>query len=520
MTRYLAIATVLVTVLHARLVWPQCSCNEPECFAQTARALIEGGKAERAVALLKEALKDCPELGSLKVLLGVAYLRANNPVWAVRTMQARVAEAPEDCEARAWLAWGFLELAALDQAWEAASDKQCEEWEGGRLALIRAMVARARGDLSGAVDEVFEARSRESLWESDRAALRSGLRAALHLPYEFSWRLEGAAGFTSNALLGSPTDPSSGTVKQGRSEFFFVDAFARFSPWVHKWFWPVAEFEVKRTIFLAQEVRGLSWLDITGRLGLSGGKAYPRLYFGWRPDWLLLAQGDRYDNGPVWYYGGNRGEFELEIAPWLLIFGGAGWRSFREMARSRFESDLGIGGSVGLFAGTSLLWAASGRIYRARHEAWHLFGGSGILQVQAALRGRLSMKAGLTAALDAYPRSAGYVRWGALERKRRDILLKPIVSLWSPAWHGLKIGLQYEFSWRNSSLPQFGFEDHRVSVRLVWAGDAEIFGPKKAASSPLADLPWALSGEDQALDRVQDLLRQDESVQRSSSCVQ
>jgi len=500
---------------------PRAPCADSACFLEQARDLLAAGDGSDAVALLKEGVALRPDDADLVVALGAAYLAAGNPFWAIRTLSRRVEAAPDDCAARAWLAWAHLGQAGLDAAMEATAAAPCTGPDRGRLALVRALVAGARGDRNEAVEAIREARAAPTLWPSDRKALTGVTRNALPdgLP-ELAWRLEVAAGYTSNALLGSPTDPASGSVLDGRSAIGQADFWFRFAPWLHAWVRPVVELQARGAGFLSSGVRGLSWVDLTGRLGLSAGKTLPRLLIAWRPEWLMLAQGDRFEGGPVGYLTAHRAEVEIEIAPWMVVFAGGGRRTFREMARSRWEADLGLGGRASLARPLTLLWAGTGRMYRSGAAAWNLWGGSVLLAIQGRVPRGFLAKAGLSASVDAYPDSAGYGPWGGMARSRRDVLWKPGLSAWSPAWSGVRVGVQYDFSWRDSTLPAYDFQDHRVTLRLAWSGDAEVLLPGTAAGTPAADLPWGGGVGEEGLDRVQDLLRQDEQVQRSSSCVQ
>lgn len=495
-------------------------CDGPKCAVEAAKAFLDKGDPSRAVEVLREAQNKFPEDRDIALLLGISYLRGQNTLWAIRTLLAYLARWPDDCEARAWLAWAYMDRAALDEAWETAKVEGCEGESGARLALVRALVAKARGNEGDGALALFKAKGARKMWPKDREAFSDVLRqAAPSVPRELAYKVEVVGGYTTNALLGSPTDPKSGSVKKGESPIGQADAWVRLAPWLHLYVRPVLELQVKAVGFSASEVRGLSWLDLTGRLGVWVGRTRPRILLGWRPEWLLLGQGDRYDGGPVWYFTAHRGEFEAEIAPWLLVFGGAGHRTFRETARTRFEADFGLGGSLS-WDPVTLLWAATGRAYHANASAWNLFGGSVLMHGQVRLPLKMLLKAGITASIDTYPDSSGYAPFGSPSKDRRDVLVKPVLGLFSPAFHGLRVGVQYEYSHRDSSLAQYGFSDHRVTFRVLWAGEAEVLVPSASNLSPLADLPFEAGEEALGLDRIQDLLRQDESVQRSSSCVQ
>ncbi len=512
----------LVSWLLVLAAWsPALARDCPGDAIASARALAANGD----VGGLKDLVARCPEDAGLKTLLGLAYAHAANPFWAVRTLQARLDEDPGDCTARAWLAWVHLQQAALNEARDALGGDlaACGEADRTRLLALRALVADAEGRRGDAARDIEEAWHGREAWRTDAHALPALTRRLFpdHVA-DVAWRVETAGGYTSNALLGSPTDPASGSVKEGGSGLGSLDAWVRFAPAVARGWRPSLEVQGRGVGFAATEVRGFSYLDLSARLGVMVGRTLPRVLVGYRPDFLLLGQGDRYEAGPVWYFGAHRGEVEVEVAPWLLAFAGAGKRVFRETARTRIEADGGLGGRVSVHPRVALLWAMSGRLYRSRDPAWNLYGASGLAGAHVGIGAGFSARAGLTVAADFYPDSSGYGPFGAPARDRRDVLLKPGLVAWSPPWHGLRVGVGYDFSWRGSTVSRYAFSDHRVTVRFLWAGGDDFLGPREAAQEPLADLPWG-AGEGEGagvFERVQDLLRQDEAVQRSSSCVQ
>lgn len=515
-------ATPLLSCLLALPAWSRALADDcPGDAIASARASATIGD----VASVKDLVARCPGDARLKTLLGVAYAHAGNPFWAVRTLRARLDEDPSDCAARAWLAWVHFRQAALDEAREtlAGGFEACGEADRARLLALRALVADAEGRPGEAARDIVEARFATSVWPSDARALPAlAERLFPDGVADLAWRVEVLGGYTSNALLGSPTDPASGSVTESESGLGQFDAWVRFAPAVARWWRPSLEVQGKGVGFAGTEVRGLSYLDLSGRVGVMVGRTLPRVLVGYRPDFLLLRQGDRYEAGPVWYYGAHRGEVEVEVAPWLLAFAGAGRRVFREAARTRTEADAGFGGRVAAHRRVAVLWAASGRVVRARESAWNLYGASGLAGAHVGLGAGFSARAGLTVAADFYPESSGYGPFGTPARDRRDVLVKPGLVAWSPPWHGLRAGVGYEFSRRRSTVSRYGFSDHRVALRLLWVGGHEFLGPREAPGKPLADLPWGAGDGEGAgvFERVQDLLRQDEAVQRSSSCVQ
>jgi hypothetical protein len=278
------------------------------------------------------------------------------------------------------------------------------------------------------------------------------------------------------------------------------------------------EAEARAIGFSADAGHDLSYLMLGGRPGLLLGAAGRQLLVAYRHEALLLAADDRYAAGPLWFYGAHRGELELELGPALTLFGGVGQRDFRELGRSRLEVDGGIG--TGLDAGrrVRLVGALSGRFHDARKSAYDLRGGSLLLLAEVSLLRGWSMRAGALASADHYPRSGGYFD-RATDSARRDLLLKLSASGFSPRLAGqLKLGLTYEFARRDSTAAPYDYQDHRVLAKLVWSFTGDPWLPAAVSPADHVALDHGLrAGELQ--ERVQDLLRQDEAAQRSSSCL-
>jgi hypothetical protein len=282
---------------------------------------------------------------------------------------------------------------------------------------------------------------------------------------------------------------------------------------------PALEAQLRGLVFTASEASDFSFLTLTGRVGAYLGKGQPRLYLGYRPEYLLLNQDDRFDDAPVWYFSAHRGELELEVASWMFAFAGVGQRGFRERGRTRTEADAGLGGHVPLVQRLSLLWALSGRRYAAENEAYDLAGGTAIVNLQYQLPKGWWLRTGFTWARDWYPKSEDYFEPGV--DKRTDTYVKVGGLIGSPSLWGLRVGLGYEYSDRDSTAERFAFADHRVTLRITWSGSASLSRPERVCDKTEAPMDWGFEGGEAGTgERIQDLLRQEEQVQRSCGCVQ
>jgi hypothetical protein len=99
--------------------------------------------------------------------------------------------------------------------------------------------------------------------------------------------------------------------------------------------------------------------------------------------------------------------------------------------------------------------------------------------------------------------------------------------LWSPSWAGFRIGIGYEFSWREStadeSTDNYDYQEHRLLFKTRFVFDLNPWAPKVITPKNHIELGYGIATRGEAgLDdeRIQDLLRQDEAARRGSSCVE
>lgn len=485
------------------------------------RADLDQDRPRAAIDRLKalQARTDLPAdaTSTVAMLLGAAYVADSNPAWALNILSSYLAERPDDCEARTWAARAWLEQANPDEADALLDDPAC----GGRgpvqarAALLRALAAAGSGRGEAAAQQWRVARLQPAAWPGERNALHDmGIRLDPdHVP-DLTWRIDAGGGVATNALMGAPTDPALAG-REPLSPFFALDLHLRGG-----WAWGAQTTgEVEGTVrglqYSAADASGLSYVDLSARPGVRLGQRTGGWLLGWRPSAVLVAQGDRYDAGPLWLYVGHRGEIEGDLGHGLLLFAGAGYRGFREAVRTRVEADGGLGWSRSLGHGATVAAAASARGHAADGDGWDLWG-VGALATWHQAWGRFHTRLSASGAFDDFPRSSGWFDADA----RRDRLGRLVATGWAPAWRGVKAGLQVEATVRDSTADRYAFQDVRASVRLQWSGSADVTGPALAAVGPVAEMRY-VAGEGQGglVERVQDLLRQDEQVQRSSSCL-
>jgi len=497
----------------------------PSSSASTsgAKALVAGGKPRAALELLKPAFRNNPSDPVLALELARTYLADNNPFWALNVLREHEAANPPACAARAMQAWIQIRQASFEQAQELLERPGCESTPQSRtrVLLIRAWMANVREDAASAERLLEEAEGSGAINEED-VALRDALRARFQpgrLPLA-SWKVDLSTGWTSNGLLGSPVDPSRAQGSHG-SPLALADMRLRFVVPASRAIRPVADLSFKALALSSEQVSALSYRQPGARAGLLLGETFPRVLAGVQWDAVQLAGGDRYTpGGPLWFSQGTRGEVEIEASGSMYAFIAAGKRTFREAGRTRFELEQGLGASMPVAPGVRLLGGASGRWYSAENEAWDLFGGTLVVQGIYDLPKRWQARAGASIALDDYPRSKG---WFDPEESRRDALLRLTSSAWTPPWKGARFGLQYEYARRWSSADLYAFSEHRAIGMVSWYYDDDrLLTPVKGGEGR-AMLDYGLqSGASSRFEeeqRVRDMMRQDDTVRRGSSCM-
>lgn len=513
--------------------YPECPTED--CALTKARDFIAKDNPQEAIRVLKNARNIGGESSQTSIALANAYLKSKNAFWAIRTLAQWLDGHPDDCEAISWLARVFIEQAGFDQARSTLDHKTCMDSAtyAGRFALLEVWMAQTEGNSDLARANLDRAYAAPKMSKSDRRALESLARMLepSALP-DITWRIEQQTGYSSNPRMGSVTDEIEDLAEDPGSAMFQTDAYLRFVPRTGGPIRPSLELSARLYGLTNSTVKRLSYIDVGGRAGLLIGSSIPRVFVGYRPDYLILPGGlGSKSKGPTGYYLAHRAEVEIEATPWLLIFAGGGKRTFTETARTRYEGDLGVGGSVTAGKVGNFLWATSGRIYRTPNkQAFNLFGWTALAAMHFGLPAGFGIRPGVSMSMDFYPDSGlvsdipiedsrTYDPFGSID-SRRDILIKPGLQAWSPSWAGLKVGISYDFSYRESTAPDYSFNDHRVALRIRYSGDSDLRKPTIADNEGWGDFDWDdVVGNGNMDERIQDLLRQDEQVQRSSSCM-
>jgi hypothetical protein len=163
----------------------------------------------------------------------------------------------------------------------------------------------------------------------------------------------------------------------------------------------------------------------------------------------------------------------------------------------------------------------SARYFRARNEAYNAVGATGLTRLSSLLPEGFELRETLSLSGDRYPDSVGYFL-GSNGKHRSETLLQATTGLWSPSSWGMRAGLSYEYTTRNSTAEAYSFNDHRALLHLVWRSDSDRFGVSSIPPEgrvPMEHGVDSSAGQAAADLQIRDLVRQDEAVQRGSSCL-
>jgi len=515
-------AALAIAAIGARAMAGNCGdpCGEDRgCALDQARCLTDRGDHQQAIELLKPLRAEEPDDGPLARALALAYLGAGNQVWATRALLDQLAAAPDDLETRTWAVWLLIRQGDLEQARVllAAAEPPAAGPLAERVALLEVVLTRLEQGDAQAAESLAAVAARDGEMFPEDADLYEDLRSELvgdpGQPIKLRVLLDG--GYTTNATQSAPQDTGAGRAQTGAA-VTSLDVVLRVEPWTSPLLRPLGEVRAKGFTPFGADVADLSYLNLGARVGGEIGRAgelRARLLYGYELFGLL-------DGG--WYMTAHRGELELDLLPWLQVFGGAGRRIFAHLPRTRTEMDVGAALVFPLPGGWNLTGIVAARMQLARHEAYDDRGLTGLLRLRVPLPQDFMIKLLVMGLHDVYPSSAEYYDSA---RRRRDFLLKTEIGPWSPSFHGLRIGVTYTLAHRMSTIDQgldnFDYTDHRFLLELRFETS---FDPTLPGEASVGDahqpLPWGVGGEDDSgLDRVQDLLRQEDSARRGSMCV-
>ncbi|MFH1438917.1 MAG: porin family protein [Pseudomonadota bacterium] len=502
-------------------------CADIQCAGERTFCLLDEGRADEALGLLKKELPGFADSSAFHLLMARAYLALENRFWAVNTLSGYLDRHPDDCEVKSWLVWLMIQGGDLKEAGSALSGSpECAEGKdaiASRFAMIETFLHIQQEEQAGKDgSKVQEKKKIQKVFPEDLSLQRFN-RSILHPNHvmPLTIKTEMGAGYTTNALMGSPSDPeSSGKMY---SPLILNDVYVNFTPPVWEWINPMLEITAKGILFTREDgsdnyPRQLSYLDASVRPGFVLFKErYPRLVLAYKGNFLFINKPTAQEEAPVYFYEGHRGEFELEANPHLTLFGGAGKRLFDQMARTRLEFDGGAGAGWTIRGRLTLLGAVTLRYFKAENEAYNDFGVSGLIAANFQWWKGTKIRVLLSLSMDNYMDSVDYFADG---KRRKDTIIKVVGSIFSPAWKGLRAGLVYEYSKKYSTIDAYAYEDVRVMVKLQWYYAFDLFRPKKTRDKSHVPLDYGLGtgGGAEVSDKIQDLLRQEESFTRGSSC--
>ena len=494
-------------------------CQEQSCEAQMLKCFSETEQARKAIEYLKTRIQKAPGGRFYYQHLAQAYLADHNPFWAVRTLQQAIARDKTDCQSRSWLAWVYIHMGYLDLAQEILAQPSCPitKAQQARWLLLKMTIARLKENRPiqiQAWDEISDASQMfpddYQLWKHLHYGENPGWIEPLHLRVEFF------GGYSSNSRAGLPIDPAFSGPASALSR---LDVLGRLVWPTFPRIRPSVDLGLRGHGLSTKEASELSYLELSIRPGVILGADRPRMLLGYKMDGLFLNQTQ---NQP--FYKAHRLEMELEFED-FTIFGGTGRRLFSESARTRTEFDFGSGFWLRLTPSLRLALAGSLRYYLAKDKVWRQWGMTTMALADWQLGSGFLLRLGLSFGLDHYPLSGGIPgRESFGTRTKRFEMFNTLYSnVWSPAWHGIRLGVGYDFSWRDStadtSVRDYDYREHRLGLKMRWVFDFNPWAPRVVEPKYHVPLPYNISGYEAVAEeeRIQDLLRQYES-DLSGSC--
>jgi len=447
----------------------------------------------------------------------LSYLDADNRLWAAKVLLERLEAAPQDLETRTWAVWVLMQDGDIERA-RYLLDRAEPPDDGplrGRVELLEAALAHLEQDADAAVEELRELIGGDHDLFAEDQRLFDDLRAdVLGNPGNpLSARVLFDAGYTSNAIQSAPQDVGASLEGAGAG-VMGLDLVLRAEPWTSPRLRPVAEVRGRGFTPLSAQAASLGFVALGGRAGAEVGRSDAvRLRLLYSYEQLGIR-----DRG--WFMVAHRGELEADLVAGLQLFFGVGRRVYEHLPRTRTELDGGVALVAALSSGWNITGIVAGRVQQARHEAFHDRGLTVLLRVRMPLPRGAMVKARALASFDTYPYSSDYYEG----QVRRDGMIKVEVGPWTPPLWGWRLGATYALAHRTSTVDSprdsFTYTDHRFLAQLRWQGAFDPTRPRRArGGDDHIPLPYGVQDEDAGLDRVQDLLRQEDSARRGSQCV-
>jgi len=508
-------------------------CQSLECAYERTLCLINSGNGEKAILLLKNEKTIYKGKKEYALTLARAYIAVGNIYWAITTLEDFLAEHPDDCEVISWLSWLHSSTGEISLAKEVLNNKNClnikDEPISARFSLLSAFLEIQddfKKNISPAHNQYLISKIKLKKVFPEDLNLYKYARSILQPRYEMPlvFKVELAGGYTTNALMGSPSDPS--FTENMSSPFSLIDFWTRFIPPLSKWVNPFIDLYARGIYFFQENTnassgespQNYSTLSLNWRPGLLlFRESIARLLIGYRGDILLLNMPTQYEEAPVVYFEGHRLELELELSS-ISFFGGLGRRIFDESVRTRWELDGGIGWGKTFWRRLNLLGAVTGHYFESDSKWYDLFGVVGVVSAGIDIWRGIQFKATLMVGLDNYKNSNGYF---SEDKTRKESIIKVQLNLYSPPWNGLRVGVAYLFSDKISNIDIYSYEDHRINLSLVWNYNFDLFVPRKVYRKSHIPLDYGFGKVNEGgkiTERIQDILRQDESFTRGSSC--
>ncbi|MGC9042973.1 MAG: hypothetical protein ACP5KG_03875 [Myxococcota bacterium] len=232
-------------------------------------------------------------------------------------------------------------------------------------------------------------------------------------------------------------------------------------------------------------------------------------------DTMFLNIDTEYESAPIQFFEGHRLELYMNFLNRYILFFGAGRRYFDEFVRGRWEYDGGVGYLKNLTEKAQLITLFTFRYYEANSTGYDDIGESFLLKLDYKIMRGLGLAQILSLSFDDFYNSTGYFKEAKI---REDKLLRYNLEVQYEIWKYLSLYLSYTFSYRDSLIDTFNFNDHRIILGISLnlkneRRDIEI----KYQYDFEKDYYKKKPGENN-LQNLMEILKENESIQRGSQC--
>lgn len=479
-------------------------CKDIEGLKAKLQKVIDKVELLKTINNCQESLKNQKEF---IILQAKAYILNDNYLFA-RNLLARFYVDHPDCEIAGYIAYIDFMLGdkeALKESLSLCQDEATHSDElSSRFALINAILE----------DKTLQGLN--SLYPEDYQ-LYLIYRERHKQLLKFNFKIKGGIGYTTNAFSSNPLD----TTIKGNTDSALVDY--SFQAGIKR------GISDRLSLGVDSELKGIKFFNDNGRLSpdnlsnytitmtpsvqFSTGKS--QTAFKYKFDTMFLNMDTEYESAPIQFFEGHRIELYMNVLNRYAFFSGVGRRYFDEIVRSRWEYDGGIGYFKVLNNRIQLITLFTVRYYNANSKGYDDFGQSLLLKLDYKTLNGFELSQMLGLSFDNFLNSTGYFQDAKI---REDKLIRYNLEMQYNIIKYTNLYLSYTFSYRDSLIELFDFNDHRIILGINLSFKDEANKPSIKYQYDFEREYYKSDIEENSLQNLIEVLQEGESIQRGSQC--